>query len=118
MKLWAVAWFLSAPISMAVAAPCPVTTPVEGDAPRDRNADAVSGYWHISPDRQVWAQAAAPGAIPTSIGRYWVRPAGTALVFIARRLDKSGSPIVSTERHEYPTGFYFGSVDVPTDGCW
>lgn len=119
MMTWAIVPLLAAAqISTPAPATCPVSTPVKADAPRDPNADPMSGYWHISADRLVWAQAAAPGTTPTSVGRYWVRPAGASLVFIARRLDEPGSPIVSTERHGYPTGFYFGSVEVPADGCW
>lgn len=115
---WTLALLFLAPISMAGAAPCLVTTSVRATAPPDRNADPMSGYWHISADRLLWAPAAAPGTVPTGIGRYWVRPAGTQLVFIAQRVDVPGQPIISKERDGYPTGFYFGSVDVPTDGCW
>jgi hypothetical protein len=56
--------------------------------------------------------------ISTGIGRYWVRPAGTQLEFTARRLDVAGRPVISEERSGYSTGFYFGTVDIPTDGCW
>ncbi len=87
-------------------------------APPDPNADPVSGYWHISADRLLWAPASPPGVTQTGIGRYWVRPAGTPLVFIARRLDVPGPPITSQERSGYPTGFYFGGPDIPTEGCW
>ena len=120
MTMWAIApMFLAAQVTAAAPATCPVTTPVKADAPRDPNASPMTGgFWHISPDRLVWAQAAAPGSTPTFVGRYWVRPAGSPLVFIARRLDEPGPPIISTERHGYPTGFYFGSVELPTDGCW
>jgi hypothetical protein len=98
---------------------CPVTEPVRADAPPDPSADPMlSSYWHISPDQLLWAPSAPPGASPTSIGRYWVRPKGTRLKFVVRRLDVPGDEIVSTERSGYPSGFYFGSIDVPTDGCW
>ena len=122
MMTWAIVPLLAAAqtaTSTPAPASCPVTIPVKADAPRDPNADPIrAGYWHISADRLVWAPAAAPGTVPTFVGRYWVRPAGAALVFIARRLDLPGSPIISTERDGYPTDFYFGSVDVPADGCW
>ncbi len=129
MRTWdaavmSVVFFGMAPVSVALAAQaspsgvCQVTEPVRADAPRDPSADPVSGYWHISPDQLVWAPASAPGVSPTGIGRYWVRPKGTQLTFIARRLDVPGREIISTERSGYPTGFYFGTVDIPTDGCW
>jgi hypothetical protein len=54
----------------------------------------------------------------TGICCYWVRPRGTKLTFVARRLDARASEIISTERSEYPTGFYWGSIDIPSDGCW
>ena len=97
---------------------CPVTEPVRASAPPDQNADPISGYWYISVDQLLWAPAPPPGVLPTSIGRYWVRPQGTQLRFVSRRLDVPGPDIVSTERNGYPTGFYFGSLDIPTDGCW
>jgi hypothetical protein len=116
---WAIVPLLAAAqISTPAPATCPVTTPVRATAPADPNADPVSGYWHISADRQLWAPAPPIGTPQTGIGRYWVRPAGTQLTFIARRLDVPGPPITSGERSEYPTGFYFGTVDIPTEGCW
>ena len=119
MTIWPVApMLLAAQITTSAPATCPVTVPVRADAPRDPNADPVSGYWYISADRRLWAPAPAPGVIPIGIGRYWVRPAGTRLEFTARRLDAPGPTVVSEERSRYPTGFYFGTVDIPTDGCW
>ena len=97
---------------------CPVTEPMHAPAPRDPNADPVSGYWYISADQLLWAPAPSPGTTQTEIGGYWVRPHGTKLTFVARRLDKPARETVSTERYGYPTDFYFGSVDIPTDGCW
>jgi hypothetical protein len=109
---------LATQITVAAPATCPVSTPVRATAPSDQNADPVSGYWHMSADRRLWAPAPAPGVTPTGIGRYWVRPAGTQLTFTARRLDVPGPPVVSEERAGYQTSFYFGTVDIPTDGCW
>jgi len=97
---------------------CAVTGPTHASAPRDPNADPTSGYWYISADQLLWAPAPSPGASPTEISGYWVRPQGTTLKFVARRLDRPGREAVSAERNGYPTGFYFGSVDIPTDGCW
>jgi hypothetical protein len=97
---------------------CPVTEPVRAAAPHDENADPVSGYWYISADQLLWAPAPPPGVTTTAIGRYWVRPQGTRLRFVARRLDASSREVASTERDGYSTGFYFGSFDIPTDGCW
>ena len=34
-------------------------------APPDRNADPVSGYWHISADQLLWAPASPPGVTAT-----------------------------------------------------
>jgi hypothetical protein len=109
---------LAAQITASAPATCPVSTPVRATAPPDPNADPVSGYWHMSADRRLWAPAPAPGVTPTGIGRYWVRPAGTQLTFTARRLDVPGPPVISEEGAGYQTSFYFGTVDIPTDGCW
>lgn len=118
MTIWAVApMLLAAQISTAAVSNCPVTAPVRADAPPDPSADPVSGYWYISADRLLWAPASPPGVAQTGIGRYWVRPAGTQLIFTARRLDVPGPPITSRERSGYATGFYFGGPD-PTEGCW
>jgi hypothetical protein len=119
MMIWDVTpMLLAAQISTAAPNHCPVTPSVKADAPPDPNADPVSGYWHISADRLLWAPASPPGVAQTGIGRYWVRPAGTQLTFTARRLDVPGSPITSGERSGYSTGFYFGGPDIPTEGCW
>jgi hypothetical protein len=119
MTIWALAPLLfAAQITASAPATCPVSTSVKATAPPDRNADPVSGYWHISPDELLWAPASPPGVTQTGIGRYWVRPAGTQLTFTARRLDVPGPPITSQERSGYPTGFYFGGPDIPTEGCW
>jgi hypothetical protein len=119
MMTWAIMPLLAAAqISTPAPATCPISTPVRATAPPDPNADPVSGYWHISADRQLWAPASPAGVPQTGIGRYWVRPAGTRLTFIARRLDVPGPPITSGERSGYPTGFYFGTADIPTEGCW
>ena len=119
MMIWAVAPLLFATqITASAPATCPVSTSVEATAPPDRSADPVSGHWHISADRLVWAQAVTPGSVGTDVGRYWVRPAGTQLEFTARRLDVSAPPFISDERAGYPTGFYFGTVSIPTEGCW
>jgi hypothetical protein len=119
MMTWALVPLLAgAQISTPAAATCTVSTPVQATAPPDPNADPVSGHWHISADRLLWAPASPPGLAQTGIGRYWVRPAGTQLTFTARRLDVPGPPITSRERTGYPTGFYFGTVDIPTEGCW
>ena len=109
---------LAAQVTAAVPATCPVTEPVRATAPPDPSADPISGYWHISADKLIWAPAAAPGSVGTDVGRYWVRPAGTKLEFTARRLDVPGRPVISDERDGYPTGFYFGSLNIPTEGCW
>ena len=95
-----------------------MTEPTYAAAPRDSNADLTSGYWYISADQLLWAPAPSPGTSWTEISGYWVRPEGTKLRFVARRLDKPEREAVSTERSGYPTGFYFGSVDIPADGCW
>ena len=118
MTLWAVLPLVLAGPMSAAAATCPVTMPVKATAPPDPYADPVSGYWHISADRLLWAPAGAPGVLRTGIGRYWVRPAGKPLEFTARRLDAPGPPVISEEPNGYSTGFYFGTVDIPTDGCW
>ena len=118
MTLAVVPLLAAAQISTPAPATCPVSTPVRATAPPDPNADPVTGYWHISADRQLWAPASPLGAAQTGIGRYWVRPNGTQLTFIARRLDVPGPPITSGERSGYRTGFYFGTVDIPTEGCW
>jgi hypothetical protein len=119
VALFALTWVSFAFAEQAPSAgACPVTEPVRAHAPRDPNADPISGYWYVSTDQLLWAPAPTPGVLPTTIGRYWVRPQGTQLKFVARRLDKPEREAISTEREGYPTGFYFGSVDIPTDGCW
>jgi len=119
MMLWPIAPMLVA-AQMSTAAPlkCPVVAGIKAEAPPDQSADRFSGYWHMSADRLIWAPAAAPGSVQTFLGLYWVRPAGTHLTLTVRRLDVPGPHVTLRERAGYPTGFYWGGFDLPSDGCW
>jgi hypothetical protein len=99
-------------------ASCAVTTPVAAQAPPDPNADPVRGYWHRSADLKLWVPSPAPRQWTTGIGRYFVRPAGTPLRFVLRRLDASAPAIDIVEDGYASAGFYFGGPPLPTDGCW
>jgi hypothetical protein len=104
--------------SPQASARCPVTVPVRAVAPPDPSADPVSGWWHISADQRLWAPSGPPGVAQTGVGSYWVRPRGTHLTFTARRLDVLGPTVTSAEGSGYPSGFYFGTAEISTEGCW
>jgi hypothetical protein len=88
---WALMVPLLASAQTSTPAPtmCPVSTPVRADAPRDANADPMSGYGISATSDRV-----GPGGCARHdsdlLGRYRVRPAGTPLVFIARPFTNRG----------------------------
>src|SRR5918993_4862961 len=109
---------LATEISMAPPPKCPVVQGIKREAPPDQSADRYSGYWHISADHLIWAPAPGPISTHKYLGLYWVRPAGTQITITAHRLDVPRPVVVLRERNDYPSGFYWGGFDLPTDGCW
>jgi hypothetical protein len=97
---------------------CAVTEPIAAEAPRDPNASPVRGHWHRSPDLKLWAPSPAPGRWTTGIGMYFVRPAGTPLRFVVKRLDAPAPPVDIVEEGNAPFGFFYGGPPLPADGCW
>lgn len=99
-------------------ATCLMTDPVFAHAPSVPNTSPVSGYWHRSEDLKLWAPSLLASRWTTGIGRYWVRPAGTPLRFVLRRLDAAATPVDITEDGPALFDFFFGGPPTPTDGCW
>lgn len=99
-------------------ASCATTEPVAAEAPPDPNASPVRGHWHRSADLKLWVPSPPPGRWTTGIGMYFVRPAGTPLRFVVRRLDAPAPPVEMTEDGNAQFGFFYGGPSLPTDGCW
>jgi hypothetical protein len=101
---------------------CPVSELVRAEPPRDRNADPFGpGPWYINADRSIWAGWGAGHWVSGTKGNkvLWIRPQGTNLKVVGRRLDtddavalEAGIPCC------YPTGFQASRVSFPTPGCW
>jgi hypothetical protein len=100
-------------------ASCPATTPITGTPPQDPNAEPFwDGPWYVNAARTLWVDAPRSGTMATG-QRSWIRPQGKQLTGTATRLDADAPPLLFEERvGSYPTGFYFGSPDFPTEGCW
>ena len=89
------------------------------DTPRDDpNADPFgSGPWHINADRTIWVwdQMYRAGV---GLKTLWIRPSGTQLVVVGRRLDSEAAPLQAVIPCCYPTGFQASALLFPTEGCW
>jgi len=83
---------------------------VRAEPPRDPNAD-----------RSIWAGWAAGHWVSGSNGNkvLWIRPQGTNLKVVGRRLDGDGATALKADIPCcYPTGFQASRVYFPTSGCW
>lgn len=100
---------------------CPATDAVRAEPPRDPNADPFgSGPWYANGDRTIWAGWDAVRMRAGKKGNkvLWIRPAGTQLTVVGRRLDTTASPMKPTIPCCYPTGFQASRLAFPTEGCW
>jgi hypothetical protein len=101
---------------------CPVTELVRAEPPRDPNADPFGqGPWYINADRSIWAGWLAGQWVSGGNGNkvLWIRPQGTTLKVVGRRLDGGGAVALKADiRCCYPTGFQASQVYFPTSGCW
>jgi hypothetical protein len=99
---------------------CPVTEPVQAVPANDPNADPFgSGPWYINADRSMWAIAGHWVEGPQGNKVLWIRPQGTNLKVVGRRLDGDGAMALKADIPCcYPTGFQASRVYFPTSGCW
>jgi hypothetical protein len=107
---------------MSSMANCQPSELVSAEPPRDPNADAFGqGPWYVNTDRSMWAGWLAGHWVSGTKGNkvLWIRPRGTTLEVVGRRLDGDGSAEVSVDMPCcYPTGFQASRVYFPTSGCW
>lgn len=97
---------------------CSVSKGMLDTPPEDPNAAPFgSGPWHINPDRTIWVWDKAYKAGDAN-ERLWIRPSGTQLVVVGRRLDREAPPLQSVIPCCYPTGFQASGLLFPTEGCW
>ena len=114
------------PPSRLVQAPsttgCRVSELVRAEPPRDPNADPFGlGPWYINADRSIWAGWDAGHWVSGSNGNkvLWIRPQGTNLKVVGRRLDGDGATALKADIPCcYPTGFQASRVYFPMSGCW
>jgi len=101
---------------------CRVSELVQTAPPRDPNADPFGlGPWYINADRSIWAGWDAGHWVSGSNGNkvLWIRPQGTNLKVVGRRLDGDGAMALKTDIPCcYPTGFQASRVYFPKSGCW
>ncbi len=48
----------------------------------------------------------------------WIRPAGTTLTIIGKRLDGNAPPASADIPCCYPTGFQVSGLSFSSEGCW
>ena len=101
---------------------CRVSELVRAEPPRDPNADPFGlGPWYINADRSIWAGWGAGHWASGNNGNkvLWIRPPGTNLKVVGRRLDGDGAMALKADIPCcYPTGFQASRVFFPTSGCW
>jgi hypothetical protein len=101
---------------------CPVSELVRAEPPRDPNADPFgSGPWYLNADRSIWAGWDAGHWVSGSSGNkvLWIRPQGTNLKVVGRRIDSDGAMSLKSDIPCcYPTGFQASRIYFPTSGCW
>jgi hypothetical protein len=100
-----------------LAVSCAVTQPVHAEPPKEPNADPFGqGPWYINEDRTIWA-----GATHLRVGSnkvLWIRPSGTDLKVLGRRLDGE-APLLSVHIPCcYATGFQPSGLTFASSGCW
>lgn len=97
---------------------CAVTETIEGEPPPDPNASPFGfGSYHVNEDRSMWL-ASRPWRASKSDKGIWIRPQGTQLQVVGRRLDAEAPPLYVRIPEGYMTGFHVTSMTFPTEGCW
>jgi hypothetical protein len=76
--------------------------------------------WYINADRTLWAGWDAAHLRAGGRGNkvLWIRPQGTQLKVVGRRLDEDAAPLQARIPCCYPTGFQASGLVLPTLGCW
>lgn len=100
------------------ASPCTETASIRRDAPRVEGADPLGpGPWFINADETIWAlkQPWRPGAF---LKTAWIKPSGSALTVVGRRLDGSAPALRVSMPAVYASGFQASALMFPTPGCW
>jgi hypothetical protein len=97
---------------------CPVTNTVEDTPPKDPTVTPFPfGAYHVNADQSIWLKSRRWFA-----GRHdkgiWVRPRGTQLKVVGRRLDGEAPPLRVRIPCCYPSGFQVTGMTFPTEGCW
>ncbi len=98
---------------------CPVTKAILDEPPKDPNADLSGvGDWYVNAERTIWVRSQHWRVGSEGNKVIWIRPAGTELTIIGRRLD-GWAPLLGVDMPCcYPTGFQVTGLYFPTDGCW
>jgi hypothetical protein len=74
----------------------------------------------INADRTIWAGWDVSRLISGEEGNkvLWIRPQGTQLEIVGKRLDSDAEPLKSRIPCCYPTGFQPTRLFFPSPGCW
>ena len=97
---------------------CPVTETYYGKPPPQRGAGPFGlGAYYVNEDRSIWLRSRHWSA-GRSDKTIWIRPQGTELKVVGRRLDGEAPPLQVKLPKGYNTGFQAGSMMFPTEGCW
>jgi hypothetical protein len=100
---------------------CAVTKATEAVPPSDNDAFRGSnGTWYANNDRTIWAGGMATQlrAGPEGNKVPWIRPKGSVLTVVGRRLDGDSLPLKASVPCCYEGTFQATGLFVPSEGCW
>jgi hypothetical protein len=75
-------------------------------------------WWYVNTDRTIWATAGKmmAGSNGNKVG--WIRPRGTQLVVMGRRLDAQAAAAEIDIPCCYGGRFQASGIMFPSEGCW
>ena len=98
-------------------ADCPVTTPVTATPPDSQfRSPLPTGAYFVSADRGIWTAVAAWGLGSRKVG--WIKPEGSTLTVLGRRLDGDAAPLWADISERSVGDFQSSRVIIPSAGCW
>lgn len=100
---------------------CSATRPTEAVPPSENDAFRGSnGSWYTNADQTIWAGGMATHLLAGPEGNKvpWIRPKGSVLTIVGRRLDGESPPLRVSVPCCYGGTFQATGLFVPSEGCW
>jgi len=93
--------------------------PVPFLTPTGRGLVGPAGNWYRSPDGRIWVAADDLPAFAGGTHKVlWLKPVGSRLEVVGRRLDGDAPPLRADLPEGYPGDFQASGIGFPTPGCW